>query len=289
MSTSESDKTRPRSVRRSNLQGSRLFGIGRATLIVLVIFVAVAPLVWMVIAAFKTNLDIIDPSRMLNFDFTLKNFESLFGRQNITPFIFNSLLIAVVSTGLSLVIGLPGAYAVSRFSLHKVGMIVLAARIIPGVSLLIPWYFLFSQAGMVGGFPALILTHMFVGVPLIVWILTSFFDGLPRELEEQGEVDGLTPIGSFLRIALPLSTPGIATASILAFIFSWNNFVFALVLSGGETRTLPVSIYNFIGYTSVDWGGLMAASIVITAPILVMALAAQKYIVSGITAGATKG
>jgi multiple sugar transport system permease protein len=102
-------------------------------------------------------------------------------------------------------------------------------------------------------------------------------------------VDGLTPLAAFGRITLPLSTPGIATASILAFIFSWNNFMFALVLSGENTRTLPVAIFNFIAYASIDWGGLMAASVIITVPIMIIALFTQRYIVAGMTAGATKG
>ena len=130
---------------------------------------------------------------------------------------------------------------------------------------------------------------MFVALPLIVYIMMGFFDGLPVELEESGQVDGLTPIGSFWYLMLPLSTPGIATAGILSFIFSWNNFLFALVLSSSSTKTLPVAIYDFIGYASIDWGALMAASTVVTLPIMIMSLFAQKYIVSGLTAGATKG
>jgi multiple sugar transport system permease protein len=123
----------------------------------------------------------------------------------------------------------------------------------------------------------------------VVYIMMSFFDSLPLELEEQAQVDGLTPIGAFLRISLPLAVPGIATAAILSFIFSWNNFMFALVLSGAETKTLPVAIFDFVAYASIDWGGLMAAAVVITVPIMVIALFTQKYIVSGLTAGATKG
>ena len=111
----------------------------------------------------------------------------------------------------------------------------------------------------------LILSHMFVSLPLIVYIMMGYFDGLPLELEESALVDGLTHIGAFRRITLPLSVPGIATAGILSFIFSWNNFMFALVLSGADTKTLPVAIFDFVGYASIDWGGLMAASTVVTA------------------------
>jgi multiple sugar transport system permease protein len=177
----------------------------------------------------------------------------------------------------------------SRFTMHRSALVVLMARIIPGVSLLVPWYYVFSNLRMVGGLGVLILSHMFVALPLIVYIMMSYFDSTPLELEEAAQVDGLTPIGAFTRITLPLSLAGIATAGILSFIFSWNNFMFALVLSGANTKTLPVAIFNFVSYASIDWGGLMAAATVVTIPIMVIALFTQKYIVSGLTAGATKG
>lgn len=247
------------------------------------------PLVWMLLSSFKTSLDITDPSAMFSFEPTARNYERVLAEQRFGRFIGNSLLVGLVSTALSLVLAVPAAYAMSRFRMLKSSGMVLLARVIPGVSLLVPWYFLFSRLGWVGGFLPLFISHMFVTMPLILWILLSFFDGVPVELEEAGRVDGLTNIGVFFRIALPLAVPGIATASILAFIFSWNNFMFALVLSGESTRTLPVAIFNFIAYSSIDWGGLMAASVIITLPVVVIALATQRYIVSGLTAGATKG
>ena len=149
--------------------------------------------------------------------------------------------------------------------------------------------FIFPNLRMVGGFEVLILSHIIVALPLILFIMMSFFDSLPLELKEQGQVDGLTPIGGFLRIALPLSVPGVATAGILSFICSWNDLMFALVLSGSDTKTLPVAIFDFVAYASIDWGTLMAAAVVITVPIMLIALFAQKYIVSGLTAGSTKG
>ena len=123
--------------------------------------------------------------------------------------------------------------------MHNSALVVLMARVIPGVSLLVPWYYVFSNLKMVGGFEVLILSHMFVSLPLIVYIMMSYFDSLPLELEESAQVDGLTPIGAFRRITLPLSVPGMATAGILSFIFSWNNFMFALVLSGSKHQDPP--------------------------------------------------
>lgn len=268
---------------------TRAYGIFRVVALVVIVLTFLAPLVWMVLSSLKTNVDIYNPAAALIFSPTLQNYETVFGQASYLQYIFNSFWIGVWATVLSMVLGVPAAYSMSRFVMKKSAALVLMARIIPGVSLLVPWYFVFSNLGLVGGYSVLILSHMFVLLPLFVYIMMSFFDSLPLELEEQGQVDGLTPIGAFLRIALPLSVPGIATASILSFIFSWNNFMFALVLSGASTKTLPVAIFDFVAYASIDWGGLMAAAVVITVPIMVIALFTQKYIVSGLTAGATKG
>ena len=263
--------------------------VWRWVAIAFVALVFLFPLFWMLLSSFKTSLDITDPSAMFSFDPTVRNFERVLQEQNFGRFIGNSMLVGVVATVLGLLVAVPAAYAMSRFKMHKSSGMVLLARIIPGVSLLVPWYFVFSRLGWVGGFTPLIISHLFVTMPLITWIMLSFFDGVPVDLEEAGKMDGLTNIGVFVRVSLPLAVPGIATAAILAFIFSWNNFMFALVLSGEATRTLPVAIFNFIAYSSIDWGGLMAASVVITMPVVIIALITQRYIVSGLTAGATKG
>jgi len=276
-------------VARKRPRAARNYSIFRFAMLAIVVLTFIAPLVWMVLASLKTSVDIYDPSKAFAFTPTIANYETVFGRANYAQYIANSFWIGFASTALSLLLGVPAAYSMSRFVMKKSAALVLLARIIPGVSLLVPWYFIFSNLRMVGGFEVLILSHMFVALPLIVYIMMSFFDSLPLELEEQAQVDGLTPIGAFVRISLPLSVPGIATAGILSFIFSWNNFMFALVLSGSKTKTLPVAIFDFVAYASIDWGGLMAAAVVITIPIMVIALFTQKYIVSGLTAGATKG
>ena len=261
----------------------------RFTALAVVVLALLAPLAWMVAASLKTNVDIYDTSKALFFAPTTENYLTVLQRANYVAFVLNSLWVAFASTALSIILGVPAAYSMSRFAMRRSALVVLMARVIPGVSLLVPWYYVFSNLRMVGGFSVLVLSHMFVSLPLVVYIMMGYFDGLPPELEESAQVDGLTPIGAFRRITLPLSTPGIATAGILAFIFSWNNFMFALVLSGADTKTLPVAIFDFVGYASIDWGGLMAATTVVTVPIMVLALFAQKYVVSGLTAGATKG
>jgi multiple sugar transport system permease protein len=254
-----------------------------------VVLFLLAPLFWMLLASLKTNVDIYDTAKAVVFSPTFENYANVLQRNNYFVFILNSFWVAFASTALSIVLGVPAAYAMSRFTMHRSALVVLMARVIPGVSLLVPWYYVFSNLRMVGSFGVLILSHMFVALPLIVYIMMSYFDSLPLELEESAEVDGLTPIGAFRLITLPLAVSGIATAGILSFIFSWNNFMFALVLSGAKTKTLPVAIFDFVSYASIDWGGLMAAATVVTIPIMIIALFTQKYIVSGLTAGATKG
>ncbi len=267
---------------------SRAYPIFRVVVLTTTVVLFIAPLLWMLVASFKTNVDIYDSGKTLLFTPTLDNYSNVLGRNNYFNFIFNSFWVALWSTVLSLILGIPAAYAMSRFSMGRSAMVVLMARIIPGVSLLVPWYFIFANLRLVGGFSVLILSHMFVALPLIVYIMMSYFDSMTTELEDAAQVDGLTAIGAFMRITLPLSAPGVATAGILSFIFSWNNFMFALVLAGASTKTLPVAIFNFVSYASIDWGGLMSASVVVTVPIMVITLFTQKYIVANLTANATK-
>jgi multiple sugar transport system permease protein len=267
----------------------RHYAIFRFAMIALVILIFITPLVWMILASFKTNVDIQNVRRAFLFTPTLENYVDVFRNDRYLRFVFNSLWVAAWATLISLVIGVPAAYSMNRYGMGKSALLVLLARIVPGICLLVPWYYIFARAGLVGSYTVLILSHMFILIPVSLYVLMSFFASLPKELEEAALVDGLTPIGAFWHILLPLALPGIATAGILSFIFSWNNFMFALVLSGRDTKTLPPAIFDFVSYSGINWGAIMAGSVVMTIPIIVVALFSQKYIVSGLTAGATKG
>ena len=261
----------------------------RAVAIAVVTLVTVFPYLWMLLAALKTNVQISDNSQLFAFSPTLDNFRNVLQTNDFVPYILNSVYVAVGSTAVSLLLGVPAAWAIARFNLGAFNGVVLLARVVPAILLLVPWYYVFSQLGMVGGYTVLVLSHMFVGLPLVTWIMTGFFRSLPAELDEAGQIDGLTEFGCFLRISLPLAVPGMATAAILSIVFSWNNFLFSLILANERTMTLPVALFQFMAYASVDWGGLMAAATVMTAPIILFSLLAQKYVVGGLTAGATKG
>ncbi|MGJ4848994.1 carbohydrate ABC transporter permease [Bacillota bacterium Meth-B3] len=258
--------------------------------LVTVILVAVLfPLVWMLLASFKTNAQILNVKRMFSFTPTLKNFYNVFVKYNFVAPILNSFIISFVSTIIALVMGLPASYSIAREKMHFFSGIILMIRIIPAISFLVPWYTMFSKLHLTGTYTALILCHLIVSLPLIIWIMIPYFETLPKELEQSAWVDGCSKFGAFSRILLPLASPGILTCGILAFIFSWNNFMFALILSSTKTLTLPLAIYQFISYSNVDWGGIMASSVVITLPIIVISFFLQRYIIAGLTAGAVKG
>lgn len=266
----------------------KLLGWARVVAIVVVTLAMILPLFWMLLASFKQNVDITNPD-VVFFVPTFQNYVNVLFTNDFLRYGLNSFIIATAATFIALAIGLPAAYSISKYKMKSVSGFILLARVIPGISLLIPWYYIFAQIGLVGSFRALIITHIFVSLPLIVAIMSSFFDGMSTELEEAGQIDGLTVAGTFFRITLRLAMPGVATSAILSFIFSWNNFLFALILSGKNTTTLPAALYQFISYLGVDWGGLMAASVVITVPVMIVTIFLQKYIVAGLTAGATKG
>ena len=262
---------------------------GYAVLLAIVLLAFLAPFVWMILNSLKTPLQISQTPPDLVFTPTLANYANVFGSQDFLTYMRNSTIIAGGSTLFALVLGLPAAYAIARFRQRTLSTAILVARIVPGITFLIPWFILFRQLHLVDTFLALILTHMLVGLPFIVWVMIPFFEAIPRELDEAARVDGCSIPSAFARVILPLSGPGVLSASILAFIFSWNNFMFSIVLATNRTKTLPVAIYNFISYAQIDWGGLMAAAIVITVPVLVLALVTQRFIVRGLTAGAVKG
>lgn len=268
-----------------------LGSIGKHILIYGVMLFTIFPLMWMLLASFEPHQSIINQAAhgLFEFEPTLRNYISIFTEYDFLKYIANSLIVAVVATVLSLIIGLPCAYAIARYKMRKSSMVVLLVRMIPGISFLLPWFTIFSAMGLRNTYTALILSHMLIALPFIVWIMIPNFEAIPRDLEEAAWIDGCTQHEAFGRISLRLSTPGIITASLLAFIFSWNNFMFSFALSGRDTQTLPVALFNFVSYAYIDWGGLMAASVSITLPIVIMSLCLQKYIISGLTAGAVKG
>ena len=282
---STTSSRRPRRNRTRRVLGNLLY----ALVMFLVVAFLLAPFMWMVLNAFKTPLQIIKLPPELIFQPTLRNFENVFGTQNFMRYIMNSVIIGAGCTLIGLLIGLPAAYSIARFRQNRLAIGILMARMVPGITFLVPLFIIFRTLGMIDTYTSLILAHMLVGLPFIVWVMVPFFESIPRELTEAAVMDGASALRAFVNVVLPLSGPGIVTAAILSFVFSWNNFMFSIVLASSKTRTVPVAIYNFISYAQIDWGGLMAAAVVITLPVLVLAIVTQRYVIRGLTAGAVKG
>ncbi|XBH20451.1 carbohydrate ABC transporter permease [Jonesiaceae bacterium BS-20] len=243
----------------------------------------------MILTSVKSTVDIYNPDKLFSFTPTLKNYAGILTDSNIPESAKHSLIVAIGATVISLLIGLPAAYAIARFSMNLTGMVLLLVRMLPGITYLVPWYIILTKLGLVGSYFSLIVSHLVITMPMVIWIMISFFQNVSTELEESGRVDGLSRTGAFIRIVLPISKPGIATAALLSFIFSWNQFLFSMVLGASQKKTLPVALFDFIGYASIDWGGLMAAAVLMTLPVFIFSLFAQKHIVAGLSAGATKG
>lgn len=258
-------------------------------LVAVIALVVLFPFLWMLSSSFKTQSDITSWPPTLFFSPTLQNYRRVFEEQDFLKYFLNSTIVGGVAVGLSLVLGLPAAYSISRFTQRKLAVFILLARLMPGISFLMPWYIIFSRLDLMDSYVALILSHMLIALPIVVWIMSSYFNTIPHELEESAMVDGATRQYAFWAIILPLSGPGVITATTLSFIFSWNNFMFSQVLSMEKTKTLPIAVYNFISYAEVDWGGVMAAAVAIMAPAIILTMIFQKYVVKGLTMGAVKG
>ena len=258
-------------------------------LLVVLLIPFLFPLGWMVLSSFKTQVQNTAYPPIWIFTPTANNYREVFQKNPFLTFAWNSLVVAAGSTGLALILGLPGAYAVARFKRSGIALGILTARMAPGIAYLIPWFILFTKAKLIDTYTALVLTHLIVALPLVLWVMIGFFEDVPGDLIEAARIDGCSHWAAFLRVAIPLAKPGIVATAILSFIFSWNNFLFSLIVAGFKTRTLPIAVYNFLSYEEINWGGLTAAATVITLPVLLLALLVQKHIVRGLTLGALKG
>ena len=263
-------------------------GFGFAVLVL--VSPAVLVFLWMLSLSLKTELDNTAwPPVFVPAPPTLDNYREVFARNDFLLYAWNSVVVSVSATLLALAVGVPAGYGIAKMQAMRAAALILVARITPGLSYLIPLFLLFQWLELTGTLFPIVVTHLVITVPIVVWVMISFFEGLPGELEEAALVDGATIWQAFRHVALPLARPGITVATILAFIFSWNNFVFAMVLAGRETRTLPVAVNNMLTFEQISWGPLSAAALLVTLPVLLLTLLAQKQIVAGLTAGGVKG
>jgi multiple sugar transport system permease protein len=260
----------------------------------LAVFIIVSPAIlfflWMASLSLKFEVDnAAYPPIFIPEHFAWKNYADVIASNRFLTYFVNSLIVTGSATLLAMLVGVPAGYGIARMAAHKSAIVILIARITPGLSYLIPLFLLFQWLGLLGTLVPQIIIHLVVTVPIVIWIMIGYFETTPLELEEAALIDGATRWQVFRHVALPIARPGLAVAFILAVIFSWNNFVFGIVLAGRETRTLPVAVYNMISFDQLSWGPLAAAALIVTFPVLLLTVLAQRQIIAGLTAGAVKG
>jgi multiple sugar transport system permease protein len=277
-------------------------------ILIIVLAFVLFPLYWMFLTSFKTRIQTFEYPPLFIFQPTLEAWESILNPSaamgsavigEITswgyvayPYVINSAIIGLGNVLFSLALGMPAAYALSRLKVkgkENIAFWFLSMRFAPGIAIAIPLYLSFRLIGLFNTYLGVILAHSSFNIPFVIWIMRSFIDELSRDIEDSAKVDGCTLFGAFIRIVLPLTKPAIAVASTFSFIFSWNEFLFALMLTGDQTATFPVYISRFYSGMAINWGAFMASATLGIIPIIVFTAIMQKYIVAGLTMGAMKG
>jgi trehalose/maltose transport system permease protein len=279
-------------------RGQILRRAGFYALVVAILVFTVFPFAWAFLSSIKTGAELFaTPLQYWPAEPTLENYEKVLRNGNFQVALLNSVIVSVSVTAISLAIGSLGAYALGRFRFRGRNMVlyvVLAMTMFPQIAVLGALFQMINFLKLYNALPALILTYLIFTLPFTVWVLTGFLKAVPAEVEEAAYVDGATPWQVFYKIMLPLAVPGMVTTGLLAFIAAWNEFLFALSFTQTpEKRTVTYAIQAFTATTTaayeIPWGQMMAASVLVTVPLIVLALVFQKHIIAGLTAGAVKG
>ncbi|HEX9758196.1 MAG TPA: carbohydrate ABC transporter permease [Nitrospiria bacterium] len=258
-----------------------------------VVAFCLGPVLWQGITALKPESELTSLPPIFPTHPTLQHVQSVFTDHPFLRIISNSVLVASMTTFTSLLVGSLAAFALAWIGFRGKGVLLavaLAISMFPPISTVSPLYLIIRALGLRDTWWALVATHTTFALPLTLWILTSFFREIPAEIYKAAQMDGCTPFQAFYKIILPLSAPGLMASAILVFIFSWNEFLFALSFTTTEaSRTIPVGIALFPGLHEIPYGEIAAASIIVTIPVILVALVFQKRMVEGMTAGAVKG
>lgn len=263
--------------------------------VVLVVFIAIAPLYWTFATSVKSGVELnASPPSLVPHTFSLDNYLVDLRVSAFTRDLLNSTIIAVITTIISLAVGILCAYAIARMKFHGKGAVLgitLSVQMIPAIAMVGPLFVLFTSVIPVyNTYLALIIPDLVYTLPITVWFMTSFFRDLPPDLEEAARMDGASRLRALWEIIVPLTAPGVFAAAILSFIAVWNDFVFGLTLTADQTaQPVTVGVTRFGGEHTIPWGEIAAAAIIVTIPLVIVVLFLQRRIVSGLTAGAVKG
>jgi multiple sugar transport system permease protein len=268
----------------------------KAGLLILALLVALAPVYWMITISLKTELDqFAVPPKWFWFTPTLQHYYDAFVTRSFGQYLITSAIVALVSTLCALVIGTLAAYALTRFRLpynldRKLSLWILSTRMFPAIVTAVPLFLMMRDLRLLNTKASLIIVYTAFNLPFVVWMMRGFFAEVPRDLEEAALVDGDSRLGALVRVVLPLVSPGLAATAVFCLIVSWNEFLFALVLTQTDaSMTLPVGIAGRVTQFEIKWGVMSAAAVVAMMPIMIFALAMQRYLVRGLSLGAVKG
>jgi multiple sugar transport system permease protein len=274
--------------RRRGFRPSRLLLL---SLVVVTIGVTIFPFLWLLQMSLKQGIELFEMPPKLIFVPTLQNYFDLFEGKFMRSF-SNSTIVGTITTVISLVLGVPAAFALSRAGFKQdknIALWILTTRMAPPIAFGIPFFLAYRNLEWIDTLHGLVIIYLTFNLSLVIWMMRTFFDGLPRSLEEAAWIDGAGVLASFRSIILPLSGPGLATTAIFAFLFAWNDFFYALILTRSSSMTAPVAIVNFMNYEGWEWGKITAGGSMIMMPVVIFSLLVRKYLIRGLTAGALKG
>jgi len=259
--------------------------------LVLFVVFTLTPYLWLIITSFKTRLDAFAMPPKLIFTPTFNNFREAFVTKRFLEFLRNSVVVTGFTTFFALLIGLPSAYAFSRFPVRGDKVLyyyLLGTRFTPIVVLCLPLYLIMAKIGLLNSYVGIIIAHVTFNLPFVVWMMKGFFDVIPREIDEAARVDGCSWFYIFSRITIPIAKSGLAATSVFCAVNSWNEFLMALILTGRNTSTMPVAIPRLMTPQGTLWGQIAAVGTVVTIPVLIFSIIVQKNMVKGMSMGAIK-
>ena len=253
----------------------------------------VFPIVWSVLNSFKTEQDVLAYPPKLVFSPTLAAYRDvLFGSSSILPNLWSSFVISVGTTIVTIVLAVPAAYALARVRMpgkRLAGFYVLATQMLPPVGIIIPYFLVLRNIGWIDTYQGMILIYLSFSLPFAIWLMVSYFEEIPLEMEEAAYLDGASRLRALWRIIIPQDQGGIAVTVVFVFLNAWNEFLFAVVLSGNTVRPVTIAMFNFVSVEQTLWAKLAAVSVLAMLPVIVLGVVAQKNIVKGLTVGAVKG
>jgi len=253
----------------------------------------VFPILWSVLNSFKTEQDILAYPPKLVFSPTLAAYRDVFfGSSSILPNLWSSFVISVGTTIVTIVLAVPAAYALARVRMpgkRLAGFYVLATQMLPPVGIIIPYFLVLRNIGWIDTYQGMILIYLSFSLPFAIWLMVSYFEEIPLEMEEAAYLDGASRLRALWRIIIPQVQGGIAVTVVFVFLNAWNEFLFAVVLSGNTVRPVTIAMFNFVSVEQTLWAKLAAVSVLAMLPVIVLGIAAQNHIVKGLTLGAVKG